>query len=583
MAKPEVITQIEKDYQLSLEPSEAETLEDFMRYGCEEDKNQYLLRDGQLVGLDLRSNDLTDFRFLEEEELAGLEALNLTENKLSELRIPEYLSGLQYLDVSDNNSLHTLHFPESGLPALKEFDASDSGLTGLDLKGEFSSLEKMDVSRNKLTSISFPQEGCPSLTFLDLSGNQLTEVNLPGDFSQLEYAYLNNNQIRDLNFGQDLDELVVLHLKSNQLGKIPQVGYAKLETLYLQENEPLKEEYEERLLEGDESGNALEVIGLLRAAKKSGTTTNYRARLILVGNGRVGKTSLLKRLKGEKFDPNEPFTHGISIRQLNKEHLPKAKTPELYLNVWDFGGQEVFYAAHQFFLSEEAAYLYAFTDEEIAHRHLEEDVTKAPTTQYDKWRSHEYWINNIRMHGKDSPILPVKTHAMEALDNLPLERLQADYQLKFRQLNFDAGSKEDAYLKNLKKELTRVVNDHLPLLGRDFPTSYYDAIRDMDRQRKNGLEEVSVAEFEKKIARPNGITEDVDKFLLYLKKTGEVIYFPDNEALEDRVFIDSRKLIGKIYKLIENNEELEAQRGVFDPIYARKNWGTRSGKSYWNC
>jgi GTPase SAR1 family protein len=36
----------------------------------------------------------------------------------------------------------------------------------------------------------------------------------------------------------------------------------------------------------------------------------------MVGWGKAGKTTLVKRLAGEPIDPNEPETHGIMIRPL---------------------------------------------------------------------------------------------------------------------------------------------------------------------------------------------------------------------------------------------------------------------------
>ena len=36
----------------------------------------------------------------------------------------------------------------------------------------------------------------------------------------------------------------------------------------------------------------------------------------MVGWGKAGKTTLVKRLAGEPMDPNEPETHGIMIRPL---------------------------------------------------------------------------------------------------------------------------------------------------------------------------------------------------------------------------------------------------------------------------
>jgi len=73
---------------------------------------------------------------------------------------------------------------------------------------------------------------------------------------------------------------------------------------------------------------------------------------LLVGEGDVGKTSLLNRLLYDTFNPEECKTPGINIAQW---HLPEK--PDIRLNLWDFGGQKVMHATHQFFLTKRSLYL----------------------------------------------------------------------------------------------------------------------------------------------------------------------------------------------------------------------------------
>jgi hypothetical protein len=85
-------------------------------------------------------------------------------------------------------------------------------------------------------------------------------------------------------------------------------------------------------------------------------------KLILVGRGEVGKTSLVRRLSENEFRGDESKTQGINIT--NWPLRCGSKT--LRLNVWDFGGQEIMHATHQFFLTERSVYLLVLNGREGA-------------------------------------------------------------------------------------------------------------------------------------------------------------------------------------------------------------------------
>jgi hypothetical protein len=76
-------------------------------------------------------------------------------------------------------------------------------------------------------------------------------------------------------------------------------------------------------------------------------------KLLLVGRGGAGKTTLVKRLAGEAPDAHELETHSIAIRELTLA-CPRG---QVRTRAWDFGGQEILHATHQFFLTERSLYL----------------------------------------------------------------------------------------------------------------------------------------------------------------------------------------------------------------------------------
>src|SRR5690606_14906389 len=89
----------------------------------------------------------------------------------------------------------------------------------------------------------------------------------------------------------------------------------------------------------------------------------YEAKLIIVGEGRVGKTCISNAL----IDPDyklkeEESTEGININRwiIPKDEIqiinPKIQR-DLQINIWDFGGQEIYHSTHQFFLTKRSMYM----------------------------------------------------------------------------------------------------------------------------------------------------------------------------------------------------------------------------------
>src|SRR5262249_27225240 len=82
------------------------------------------------------------------------------------------------------------------------------------------------------------------------------------------------------------------------------------------------------------------------------------AKLLVVGNEAVGKTSLIRYLvAGQPRNPSEPKTPGTVIHEkiVTRTWCPAGSG--VALNIWDFGGQEIMHGTHRFFLTERSLYL----------------------------------------------------------------------------------------------------------------------------------------------------------------------------------------------------------------------------------
>lgn len=129
-------------------------------------------------------------------------------------------------------------------------------------------------------------------------------------------------------------------------------------------------------------------------------------KLILVGRGEVGKTSIVRRLVQNDFKANESKTDGINITKW----LLQCSLNKYRINIWDFGGQEMMHATHQFFLTERSIYLLVLNGREGG-----EDIDA------------EYWLKHIESFGGNSPVIVVQNKIEEHPFELNYRGLNSRY------------------------------------------------------------------------------------------------------------------------------------------------------------
>ena len=183
-------------------------------------------------------------------------------------------------------------------------------------------------------------------------------------------------------------------------------------------------------------------------------------KVILVGQGSVGKTSLVKRIVYDTFNKREAKTPGIYI---NKEWGVDGKRAgqRVQVNFWDFGGQEIMHATHQFFLTKRTVYLLVL------------DARKGENES-----NIHYWLKIIRSYGGDSPVLVVTNKC----DTHPLDlnetRLKKDYPniRGFLQTSCQDGSG----IEELKAAIGKLVRgmDHV---FDPVPRAYFDVKAELEK------------------------------------------------------------------------------------------------------
>ncbi|MCI5224507.1 MAG: GTP-binding protein, partial [Candidatus Electrothrix sp. AR4] len=238
----------------------------------------------------------------------------------------------------------------------------------------------LNLRKKKLSTLPLEVFQMESLKILYLSHNKLTF--LPPEIAQLTNLTrlnLRDNQLTFLpkEIGQ-LTNLQYLHIGLNQLTLLPPeiCQLSNLKELYLDDN-PLSSPPPEIAKQGIDA-----IREYFVALQKEEHPLN-EVKIILIGEGAAGKTSLTKVLLDQPFDSRESTTHGIRISPWE----PNTDSQPLKVNIWDFGGQDIMHATHQFFLSKRSLYVLVLDgrrDEEA-----------------------EYWLRHVSSFGGDSPVLIV--------------------------------------------------------------------------------------------------------------------------------------------------------------------------------
>ncbi len=442
-------------------------------------------------------------------QLTALTTLGLTLNQLTSL--PDFLGqliALTYLGLR-NNQLTSLPESLGQLTALIQLRLDGNQLTSLpESLGQLTALIELYLGDNQLTSLPEPLGQLTALTELHLGGNQLTS--LPeslGQLTALTYLGLSNNQLTSLpeSLGQ-LTALTQLRLANNQL-TIPA----------------------EILQQSPQA-----VLAYYRSARESRALNE--GKLILVGRGAVGKTSLVNRLVHSRFSRRERKTDGIKITDWV---LDTEASDSPTLHVWDFGGQEIMHATHRFFLTERSLYLLVLSGRE---GNEDEDA--------------EYWLQLIRSFGDDAPVIIVMNKIAQHPFTLNRPHLTTKYPNVRGFVETDCA--EPRGIEELCKKIEEET-ERLDSIKAKFPSAWFDIKAQLGKTRRKFL----TFDGFRKICRKHGEKDkqsqkDLARFLHLL---GIALNYADDSRLSDKHVLNPRWVTQGIYKII-NSDRLASQGGV---------------------
>jgi internalin A len=454
-------------------------------------------------------------------------------------------------------------------------DAETQGLKSLDLAGlgltrlprviaQLTQLEQLYLQGNKLASLPSSLGGLTKLRTLNLASNRLK--GLPESvfgLSELQDLNLADNMLSEVPDGVGrLTRLEHLTLAHNRLSELPVFlrQLTSLKSLHLHGNPalhlpaevlgPTWQEFELGRVSPTPTSEILEYYFRMRGDSRP----LNEAKLIVLGRGAVGKTSLINRLIHARFE-GERRTEGIRITEWPIK--VGRKKEDVRLHIWDFGGQEIMHATHQFFLTERCLYMIVLSGREGV-----EDADA------------EYWLKLIQSFGGDSPVIIVLNKIKEHPFDVNRNALLRKYPFIREFVKTDC---EDA---TGIKELRRVVEretDNLEHLRDAFPSSWFSIKEAVAGMERNFL---SFDEFRALCARlGETVLHEQEVLASYLHDLGLVLNYNDDPRLRDTFIVNPRWVTSGIYKIL-NASRLERQRGEISlkdlhPILDAKEYPTK--------
>jgi serine/threonine protein kinase/GTPase SAR1 family protein len=246
-----------------------------------------------------------------------------------------------------------------------------------------------------------------SLQRLSLNGNAISE--LPDDIAEL--SALTQLSIRDNKLDYTLPttlahikNLQQLNIAGNLLQALPQRAATPLEELkqYLEnaEQNGVAWRHVKVLLLGEEGAGKTSLVRALREfgrkprtflPKIFGQAGAASAASAGTLSAPLSPLSSLGSLSPDSSAPNTTqgaplSTDGVEVSEWNIAGCP------LLFSAWDFGGQEIFYSTHQFFLTSRSLYVIVFSL-------LNENLSRV-----------EHWLHQVKMRAQAVRVLLVGTH-----------------------------------------------------------------------------------------------------------------------------------------------------------------------------
>lgn len=484
-------------------------------------------------------------------------------------------------------------------------------------------LERLHINNNLISSITAGRK-LPALEELYLSNNLIKNISFVNNLPNLQTLDLHSNMLEDLFHAKSLLKRFelsdskwkkgVLNLASNNLS-VPNIDV---------------------ILQGKDRINNYFAQYEAEQSVKLKPFSNRDIKLVLVGNSNAGKSTLVNFLLTRNWDDKILSTHWIEIKKweisINKRNI-KVRIFDFggqeyyhdthylfftrqtaYLLLWDKEGNDfgeitvdhlykdgsrkstvvqnypltywldsIDYHTNRRTLSDDELKIIQILDER--DRQINEALKKGDDITKSVVQSTKAIVNQLNL--PNVLICQNKVDESINIDFLNQEKLKAKHPKIYEMLatSIKTGRGADHLVDILLEMISKI-----PVLEREY-LGTWGIIKDVIEQNANTYKkEMSIQEFTrfcneiikeipevKKAHKDLSISvlfnqNDTRSFAQYLTNIGLVLYFPEDDNLKNKIFINQSIVLSTIYNILEG---LNILKGVFNDNHILKALGKR--------
>ena len=468
----------------------------------------------QLKALYIFANQISKIERLE--TLIQLEILFLSSNQISKIEGLEKLIQLGVLVLSINQISKI-----EGLEKLKElqvFQLSNNQISKIEGLEKLNKLQVLDVSNNQISKIE-GLEKLNKLEILELSNTKITDLRLLKDWlknSNRGLFWEKPTNVWKTTEKKDTNYVSLLVTKS-----FLKIYYTSKKGLYVKNTFSLKIPSPEWVYQGKKV-----VLDYLAAAIEQNIVEMNEAKVMIVGRPHAGKTSTSIKLRDS--DGTLPQSTGSTKGILVEDWIYEKNETQYTAHLWDFGGQDVQYAIHQFFMTQRAIYLLIDCTRDPENTSNLMGETKSEIIS-------NYWLQTIKNLAKASPTFYIYNLYEPYSKNLSvfnnLERQYGDFLYKYpMEVNLNQTTKNNEEdIVSIREQIQEAIAE-LPNVGIVLPTKWAEIKKVLTKEAELNSH-ITLDRFYE-ICDKYGVKDKKSALLIsrYFHEIGSLIHYSDDDS-----------------------------------------------------